>query len=65
MAGRREETEGSLEAGKLADLIILSEDLFKMKPVDISKEEVLATLVGGKVVYESPKWKSFQIKEGQ
>ena len=65
VAGRREETEGSLEAGKLADLIILSEDLFKMKPVDISKEEVLATLVGGKVVYESPKWKSFQIKEGQ
>jgi len=65
VAGRREQTEGSLEAGKLADLIILSEDLFKMKPVDISKEEVLATLVGGKVVYESPKWKSFQIKEGQ
>lgn len=65
VAGRREETEGSLEPGKLADLIILSEDLFKMKPVDISKEEVLATMVEGKVVYESPKWKSFQIKEGQ
>jgi predicted amidohydrolase YtcJ len=65
VAGRREETEGSLEPGKLADLIILSEDLFKMKPIDISKEEVLATMVGGKVVYESPKWKSSEAKEGQ
>jgi predicted amidohydrolase YtcJ len=65
VAGRREETEGSLEPGKLADLIIVSEDLFKMKSSDISKEEVLATMVGGKVVYESPKWKSSQTKEEQ
>jgi predicted amidohydrolase YtcJ len=65
VAGRREEGEGSLEPGKLADLIILSEDLFKMKPIDISKEEVLATMVGGKVVYESPKWKSSEAKEAQ
>ena len=65
VGGRREETEGSLQPGKLADLIILSEDLFKMKPSDISNEEVLATMVGGKVVYESPKWKSSEVKEGQ
>ena len=65
VAGRREEGEGSLEPGKLADLIIVSEDLFKMKPIDISKEEVLATMVGGKVVYESPKWKSSKAKERQ
>ena len=65
VGGRREETEGSLQPGKLADLIILSEDLFKMKPSDISNEEVLATMVGGKVVYESPRWKSSQVKGGQ
>ena len=55
-AGRREKTEGSLETGKLADLIILSKDLFTIEPPDILNEEVLVTMVGGKVVYESPNW---------
>jgi len=54
--GRREKTEGSLEPGKLADLIVLSQDLFKVPPSDITKTEVLLTMVGGKVVYQSPNW---------
>jgi predicted amidohydrolase YtcJ len=58
LAGRREKTEGSLEPGKLADLIVLSQDLFKIAPTEIAKTEVLLTLVGGKVVYQSPKWNS-------
>jgi len=57
-AGHRETTEGSLEAGKLADLIVLSQDLFKIEPSNIVKTEVLLTMVGGKVVYESPAWKT-------
>jgi hypothetical protein len=57
-SGRRERTEGSLTAGKLADLIILSQDLFKIRPSEIAKTEVMVTMVGGKVVYESPSWKS-------
>jgi predicted amidohydrolase YtcJ len=56
-AGHREKTEGSLEPGKLADLIVLSQDLFKIEPSNIVKTEVLLTMVGGKVVYESPVWK--------
>jgi predicted amidohydrolase YtcJ len=55
-AGRREKTEGSLEPGKVADLIILSKDLFKIEPPDVLNEEVLVTMVGGKVVYESASW---------
>jgi hypothetical protein len=55
-AGRREKTEGSLEPGKLADLIVLSQDLFKIEPSDIAKTEVLLTMVGGKVVYQAPTW---------
>jgi predicted amidohydrolase YtcJ len=55
-AGRREKTEGSLEPGKVADLIILSKDLFKIEPPDVLNEEVLVTMVGGKVVYESANW---------
>ena len=57
-AGRREKTEGSLEVGKLADLIVLDRDLFRIEPSEIGKTEVLLTMVGGKVVYESPNWKT-------
>jgi predicted amidohydrolase YtcJ len=57
-AAHREKEEGSLEAGKLADLILLSQDLFKIPPSEIGKTEVLLTMVGGKVVYESPQWKA-------
>lgn len=55
-AGRREKTEGSIAPGKLADLIILDRDLFKIKPDEIAGMEVLLTMVGGKVVYQAPKW---------
>jgi len=58
LAGRREKTEGSIEPGKLADLIVLSQDLFKIPPTEIVKTEVLLTFVAGKVVYQSPKWSS-------
>jgi predicted amidohydrolase YtcJ len=51
-AGHREKDEGSIESGKLADLIMLKQDLFKAKPSDIADTEVLMTMVGGKIVYE-------------
>lgn len=57
-AGHREKEEGSLEAGKLADLIVLNQDLFKIPPSEIGKTEVLLTMVGAKIVYESPQWKA-------
>jgi len=59
-AGRREKTSGSIEPGKLADLIVLSQDLFKIEPSSITKTEVLLTMVGGKVVYQSPSWKGVE-----
>ena len=55
-AGHREKTEGSLEPGKMADLIVLAQDLFKIEPTEIAKTEVLLTMVGGKVVYQSSAW---------
>jgi hypothetical protein len=55
-AGHREKTEGSLEPGKMADLIVLSQDLFKIEPSGIAKTVVLLTMVGGKVVYQSSAW---------
>lgn len=56
-AGRREKEEGSLEAGKVADLIVVNQDLFRIPALEIGKTEVLLTMVGGKVVYESQGWK--------
>jgi predicted amidohydrolase YtcJ len=52
-AGHREKTEGSLEQGKLADLIVISQDIFKVDPREIGKSKVLLTVVGGRVVYKS------------
>jgi hypothetical protein len=52
-AGRREKTEGSLEKGKLADLIIVSQNIFEIDPHKISETKVRTTIVGGQVVYQS------------
>ena len=45
---------GTLEAGKLADLAVLSQDIFAAKPDDIGKTRVTMTIVGGKTVYTAP-----------
>lgn len=58
IAGHREQREGSLEKGKLADLIVVDRNLFEVEPKEIGKTEVLLTMVGGRVVYESPALKS-------
>jgi predicted amidohydrolase YtcJ len=58
VAGRREKEEGSLEPGKLADLIIVSQNLFEIDPHAIVKTHVLLTMVGGKTVYQAPGWAS-------
>lgn len=56
MAGRRERTEGSLTVGKVADLIVLSKDLFAIDPHTISQTKVLLTMVDGRIVYQAPEW---------
>ncbi len=44
--------KGTLEVGKLADLIILSDDIFTIDPVRIRDVNVVYTVVDGKVVFE-------------
>lgn len=52
-AGRRESTEGSLEPGKVADLIMVSQNIFEIDPHKLSQTKVLLTVVGGRVVYQA------------
>jgi predicted amidohydrolase YtcJ len=43
--------KGSLEPEKLADVIVLSQDLFRINPHGMGGTRVRLTIVGGKVVY--------------
>jgi predicted amidohydrolase YtcJ len=52
-AGHREKTEGSLEPGKLADLIVVSQNVFQVDPHELGKTKVTLTMVGGRVVHKS------------
>ncbi|HZT80398.1 MAG TPA: amidohydrolase family protein, partial [Gemmataceae bacterium] len=52
-AAFQEKDRGSLEPGKLADLVVLSRDILAESERDrIAGAEVVLTVVGGKVVYE-------------
>jgi hypothetical protein len=46
-----EDRVGTLEAGKLADLAVLSQDIFSVAPRSVGKTRVVLTMVGGRVVY--------------
>jgi len=43
---------GSIEVGKKADLILLNQNLFKIKPEAIPATKVLATMAGGRLVHD-------------
>ena len=44
-----------MEAGKLADLIVIDRDVLTCPAKDVAGTQVLYTIVGGKVVYEGKK----------
>ena len=48
-----EKKKGSIEPGKLADLVVLAEDPFKADPLNLHKIAVERTMVGGEWVFES------------
>ena len=49
----QDQAKGTLTPGKLADFVILSNDIFKIDAKDIEKVKVVMTIVDGRVVYEA------------
>ncbi|MCI0352655.1 MAG: amidohydrolase [Acidobacteriales bacterium] len=53
IGGRREKDEGSIEPGKLADLIMVSQNIFEIDPHKIADTQVILTILDGKTVYDA------------
>src|SRR5579864_4475234 len=49
----QEHEKGSITPGKLADMVLLTEDIFSIAPERIKEVKVLRTIVGGKTVWNS------------
>jgi len=49
-----ERTKGSIEQGKLADLVVLPDDILTCPDKQLERMQVAMTMVGGKIVYTAP-----------
>lgn len=49
----QEKEKGTLTVGKLADFVILSDDIFKIDSVKVKEAKVVTTVVDGRVVFEA------------
>ena len=52
-AESQEDKKGSIEPGKLADLVVLDKDILTIDPIKIKDVKVGMTVLGGKVIYRS------------
>jgi len=49
-----EDLKGSIEVGKLADLVVLGGDILTVPSVEIKDIPVMQTMIGGEFVYTNP-----------
>ena len=49
----QENIKGTITVGKLADFVILSDDIFSIDPIKIEKVKVLKTIMDGKIIYQN------------
>jgi predicted amidohydrolase YtcJ len=47
-----EQRKGSLKKGMLADLVVLSDDIFDLPAADLRRTTIAATIFDGKIVYQ-------------
>jgi predicted amidohydrolase YtcJ len=59
-ATREEKLKGTIEQGKMADLVVLDRDPLQIPPEEIRNINVLATIVGGKLAYTSNRFRAMQ-----
>ena len=52
-AESQENEKGTITPGKLADLVILSRDIFKIDPKEIENVKVVMTIMDGRIVYDA------------
>ena len=50
----QEELKGSIEPGKLADLVVLGKDILTVPSMEIKNIPILRTMIGGEFVYINP-----------
>jgi hypothetical protein len=53
-AFHQEDVNGSIEAGKFADLVVLGRDILTVDPLEIKDIPILMTITNGMVVYTNP-----------
>jgi predicted amidohydrolase YtcJ len=47
-----EKTKGTIEPGKLADIVVLDKNLFEIQPEEIRSAKVEMTILGGRIIYK-------------
>ena len=55
----QEKEKGSITPGKLADMVLLSDDIFTIDPAKIREVKVLKTIVGGRLVWDVDRKKQY------
>jgi predicted amidohydrolase YtcJ len=59
-AEHQEKVKGSIEPGKLADLVVLSDDIFSIAPEKIQNTKVDLTILDGQIIFARP---GFQVSQ--
>lgn len=49
---RQEDSVGSIEVGKLADLVVLDRNIFEIKEHTINQTKVFMTVFDGEIIYQ-------------
>jgi predicted amidohydrolase YtcJ len=52
-AAFEEKVKGSLEPGKMADLIVWSANIYSITPMEILRTPIETTMIGGKIVFQA------------
>lgn len=59
-ASHEEKVKGTIEEGKMADLVVLDRNPMKVAPEEIRRINVLATIVGGRLVHASKRFRAMR-----